>query len=319
MITAVIITRNEEKNILRAISSLTDPRVKEIIVADSNSKDKTKEIVERVGEKDERVRFVCYDTVPFTAARGRNEGLKICSKESDLILFLDGDMELQDGFLDEALSVLEKDEGLAAIAGQMHDYYYDDNCKLVKKKFNVYEVKKNKPGGAWLARALPLRQIGGYTDRLIVNEESELVYRLSLIGKRFKRIDSVMIVHHTELPISKQRIRERLFDKKVMALSLNLMHAVRNPGYFPVLFKENIYTMMAALSVLFSCVIFFISFYIGAALSIFLFFLHVVGVKSFRLAINYYVYAIGMILGFPYIFVCEGLGSFRGGNIKDVG
>lgn len=298
MISAIIITRNESNNITRTLRSLIDNRITEIIVSDSNSSDNTADIVTSEANRDSRISFYSYTNPPFTAARGRNEGANHASPKSDYLLFLDGDMELIDGFLDAALLALKENTALAALAGQMHNYLYSDKQELIKKDLNVYCIEDNKPGGAILIRAESFKAANGYNSNLIVNEESELIYRVSKNGSSYRRIDKLMVIHHTESATSRSRLTERLLDKKITALSRNVIVAFSNPGYFHPLIKENINTFLMLFS--FATLIIFTLFdqlLYGALFIVCSLIFISIKTESLRTPLNHTVYSIGLAAG----------------------
>ena len=86
MLSIIIPTKNEEKylpNLLRSIKKQTFKDY-EIIVADNNSKDKTKKIAKRYG---------CKIVKGGLPGKARNQGAKFA--EGDILLFLDSDPELK--------------------------------------------------------------------------------------------------------------------------------------------------------------------------------------------------------------------------------
>ena len=297
MIGVVVITRNEESNIRRTLTSLSSPLISEIIVSDSNSTDKTASIVSTLVKGDTRIRFTSYSCAPFTAARGRNEGAKVLSESSEYILFLDGDMELKPGFIEAALDKLAADSKLAAVSGQMDNYFYDDNLSLVNKQLEVYDLEKNQAGGAFLIRKSSFNAVGGFNSNLIVNEEAHLEYKLNLEGYLMQRCDIPMIIHHTELAISKARLKERLFDRKLTALGVNVYESFSDLKYFRILFRDNPFTLVSAFYFLMVPFLFFIDVYfplIGVAA---LYFSFVLKLGSLRVPINYLIYGVGVIWG----------------------
>lgn len=297
MISAIIITRNEERNISRTLASLCDPSIAEIIVSDSNSSDKTQEIVRAEADKDHRIRLSSYSDPPFTAARGRNEGAKLAKKKSKYLLFIDGDMQLQDGFIEAGIKALEAEKGLSAVAGQMHNYFYKGYGQFSHAQTNYYKINEHKPGGALLLIAKDFYSLGGFNPELIVNEESEFIYRLNCIGRSFSRISVDMVIHHTEIPISKRRLKERLYDRKVTALSKNVMLGFRDFGYLKVVIKDNRYTFISAITLIsssiFAFVIPLVSFAIMASMLTFV----SIKCKSVKVAANYLVYGVGLLVG----------------------
>ncbi len=97
VVSVVVTTKNEEKNIencLKSIKSQTYPRKKvEIIVVDNNSTDKTKEIAKRFTDK-------VYNSGPERSAQ-RNFGVE--KARGKYILYLDADMVLSEKVVEECV------------------------------------------------------------------------------------------------------------------------------------------------------------------------------------------------------------------------
>jgi glycosyltransferase involved in cell wall biosynthesis len=85
-LSVLILTKNEEKNIKRAIESVKDI-ADEIVVLDSGSTDRTVEIAKSLGAK---VFFHRWDGY----AQQRNRGIELCSE--DWVLVLDADEEVSE-------------------------------------------------------------------------------------------------------------------------------------------------------------------------------------------------------------------------------
>jgi glycosyltransferase involved in cell wall biosynthesis len=94
MLSIVIPTLNEENYLPRLLNCLKKQNFKdyEIIVADANSKDKTREVAQTFG---------CEVMKGGLPAVGKNAGAK--ASKGNLILFLDADILLPDNFLENAL------------------------------------------------------------------------------------------------------------------------------------------------------------------------------------------------------------------------
>ena len=99
MLSIVIPTLNEENYLPRLLNCLKKQKFKdyEIIVADADSKDKTREIAKSFGAK-----VVKGGEIPYA----RNQAIKFAHGE--LILSLDADLILPDDFLENALKEFEK-------------------------------------------------------------------------------------------------------------------------------------------------------------------------------------------------------------------
>lgn len=297
LISAVVITKNEAKNIARCLKALDDPRIHEIVVSDSNSTDDTRHVVSEASKTDARIKFFSFSKPPFTAARGRNEGAAKTSSTSTYLLFLDGDMELASGFIDQAITELESSNELAAISGQMHNFYYNDTAQPTKKDFNFYVIQENKPGGALFFNRQHFQESGGFNSELIVNEEMELFYRLSKKHRYFKRIDHLMIVHHTELPGSRARVFERLADRRVSALAINAKLGFKDFDYMKTLIKENKYVFIFILCFLILLLSIALKITPTGLLALTLSYAYVAyKTKSMRIPMNYIVYAAGTSL-----------------------
>jgi len=300
MISAIVITRNEEHNITRTLKSLGSPLITEIIVSDSNSSDETSERVHQMSEHDKRIKFHTFNEAPFTASRGRVEGVAQLEHAcNEFLLFLDGDMEFDGSFLERGLEVLEKDANIAWVSGQMDNYFYNDLDKVVRIEKDVYDLTRQNVGGGALMRKSIYIASEGFNPELVVNEESELEYRMNKVGGYAKRLNHRMFIHHTETPTSKRRIKERLFDGKLNALSKNIKVAFTDFGYLPVLIKHNQGFFIALMSV---AVLPLISLFFGGevslAIAVLTYTFTVVFHNSFRIATNYVIYAI-----FFYIFI----------------
>ncbi len=86
-ISVVLTTKNEEKNIGELLESLIDQEEPyEVLVVDSDSKDKTQEIVKKFLEKKNCIKLLIY---PGTRAESMNYGIKQAS--GDAIAFIGGD------------------------------------------------------------------------------------------------------------------------------------------------------------------------------------------------------------------------------------
>jgi glycosyltransferase involved in cell wall biosynthesis len=138
LISGVIITFNEESNIERCIRSLL-PVVDEIVVLDSFSTDKTKEICSRYN-----VRFFehAFDTY------GDQKNRALAHATYDYILSLDADEALHDSLRD---SILEIKHGFLESAYRMNriDNYYGNwmyDLRLAERKLRVFDRTK----GSWV-------------------------------------------------------------------------------------------------------------------------------------------------------------------------
>jgi glycosyltransferase involved in cell wall biosynthesis len=109
LISAVITTQNEEKNIKNCLESIkrqTYPVEKiEIIVVDNDSSDATKEIAAKYTDK-------IYNIGPERSAQ-RNYGIIEIAK-GDYVMYLDADMSLSSGVIERCVEKLRSNDSLIA-------------------------------------------------------------------------------------------------------------------------------------------------------------------------------------------------------------
>ena len=107
-----VIVRNEEKNILNLLQSLSiqelnDFVIDEIIVVSSSSKDETDRFVCNYGEKNSRVRLVVQDI-----AKGKTSGINEFLKKSknEIVIISSGDVIFNERTIQNLVSPLIRDE-----------------------------------------------------------------------------------------------------------------------------------------------------------------------------------------------------------------
>ena len=112
----VVIGRDEGERLPRCLASIGDGQL--IVYADSGSKDGSCGVARAFGAL-----VVELDaSKPFSAARGRNEGLaRLLQEEPGLryVQFVDGDCELMAGWLEAAVRTLEARPEVAAVCGRL--------------------------------------------------------------------------------------------------------------------------------------------------------------------------------------------------------
>ena len=183
---AVTIGRNEGARLISCLETLQG-RLSPIIYVDSGSTDSSVEAA-RARNAD----VVQLDmSIPFTAARARNAGLKRLKElvpDIEFVLFLDGDCDLVDGFVETALNSFESDQNLAVVCGRRREKYPDASLwnEMIDAEWNTPIGEALTCGGDALMRRTALDAVGGYQDGLIAGEEPDLCYRLRQILWRFE-------------------------------------------------------------------------------------------------------------------------------------
>ena len=215
-VTIVIKALNEEARIRAAIESalVAVGRVGgEVILADSGSTDRTVEIAREYPVTIVQLRHVSErrcgvgPQLGFQKARG------------EFVYILDGDMELDPGFLPAALAAMEGDARLGGIAGTVEE------CSEASYQFRGRKRRGHERqaracewldmGGLYRAEAL--REVGYFSNRnLHAYEEMELGLRLCAAGWTLRRLDVAGVLHHGReegnWPLLMRRWKSRYLD-----------------------------------------------------------------------------------------------------------
>lgn len=154
MISAVILTKNEEKNIRECIESLTF--CDEVVVIDDNSDDATREKAKKMGAK------VFIRDMDMDYSAQSNFGMK--KADGEWVLFVDADERISDSLKKEIIEKLKSEKDINGYNFKRVDYMWGSWLKhgeigavkmlrLVKKGF-----------GRWERRVHPIFEIDGETS-----------------------------------------------------------------------------------------------------------------------------------------------------------
>jgi len=120
----------------------------------------------------------------------------------DLVLFLDGDMELCQGWLRKALEVLRQQPDVAVVTGLVVDRPLHTErsdtfvVEQVDAPVRLTDVKHG--GGAALYRRAVLNEVGPFNPHFYSDEEPELCVRIRRRGYRVVELDCPAVCHYTE-------------------------------------------------------------------------------------------------------------------------
>lgn len=194
----VVIGRNEGKRLERCLLSVIGS-VTHVVYVDSGSTDDSIEIARRLGAE-----IVNLDmSIPFTAARARNEGferLLSLSPMLEYVQFVDGDCELLDGWILQAQAFLDSHGEAAAVCGRLRERFpersvYNLLCDL---EWDTPIGEAKACGGIALMRVCAFKAQGGFRQ-MIAGEEPELCVRLRQAGWKIWRIDAEMGWHDADM------------------------------------------------------------------------------------------------------------------------
>lgn len=191
----VAIGRNEGARLIRCLDSLAGAGAP-IVYVDSGSDDGSPEAAAARGAQ-----VVHLDpTEGFTAARARNAGAEaLLSAHPGLafVQFVDGDCEVQPGWLEAARARLIVEPRLAVVAGRRRERFPDASIfnRLCDMEWNTPVGPARAVGGDAMYRRAAFEAVDGFDPTLICGEEPELCLRLSRAGWGIERLDRDMTLH----------------------------------------------------------------------------------------------------------------------------
>jgi glycosyltransferase involved in cell wall biosynthesis len=136
----------------------------------------------------------------FTAARARNAGFERLMQVSptiDFVQFVDGDCEVDSGWLESAVWTLGVRSEVAVVCGRRRERFpsasiYNRLCDL---EWDTQPGEATECGGDAMMRVSAFAAVNGYDASLIAGEEPELCVRLRMAGWKILRLDLEMTLH----------------------------------------------------------------------------------------------------------------------------
>jgi hypothetical protein len=151
------------------------------------------------------VEVVNLDTsVPFTAARARNEGIERLIErwsETKCVHVLDGDCEFQDGWIQLAYDFMKNNESAAVVCGRRRERHpeYSMYNRLCDLEWDTPIGEARSCGGDALIQIDVFKEVGGYNPIVIAGEEPELCVRIRGKGYSIHRLDHEMTLHDASM------------------------------------------------------------------------------------------------------------------------
>lgn len=301
-VSIIIKALNEEDNIERAIiSSLTalqsDKLSGEVILADSLSTDKTVSIA-----KKHNIRIVQLIN-PKDRCCGIGPQLGYQYAKGDYLYILDGDMEIEEGFLKTAIKKLKSDKKLAGVAGKVKEMRTKNlifqRRNESKKTYGM--VDKLEMGG--LYKRIALEDVGYFSNRnLHAYEEADLGLKLVAKGWSLQRIEMPAIKHYGYDTTSFDAFRRRWKTGYVKGSGEFLRSSFGQQHFFKVAWHLKVYIIVVAwylLAIISIFTEFIVSLLLITAVGLLLFLLKKRSIKNWAFSlVSWHYNAIGLIWGF---------------------
>ena len=191
-ISIIIPAYNEEEYLPKLLESIEKQDFKdyEVIIADANSSDNTREIAESYG---------CTVVDGGLPGVGRNRGAAVAKGE--LLLFLDSDLELTEGYLENIVEDFE-DLNLGIAITQMTALSEKKYVQALHTWCNWFMIASEsiKPHGAGcygiVARRELHEKVGGFDEDLDYGEDTDYIERIAEISN-FKVLRNAYVIVST--------------------------------------------------------------------------------------------------------------------------
>ncbi|MBZ0172444.1 MAG: glycosyltransferase [Phycisphaerales bacterium] len=200
----VAIGRNEGERLRRCLGSL--PRgVGGVVYVDSGSTDGSVELARSLG-----VVVVELDmSVPFTASRARNCGVEALRRSNtgiEHVHLLDGDCEMDPGWMESAVEEMGSADDIAVVCGQRRERSPEETVynRICDIEWHGEPGDIAACGGDALVRLAAFDAVGGYESSLIAGEEPEMCFRMRREGWRIRRLAGTMTWHDAAMTTAGQ-------------------------------------------------------------------------------------------------------------------
>jgi GT2 family glycosyltransferase len=195
VLVAVVIGRNEGQRLAQCLRSMQG-QVSLVVYVDSGSTDGSLALANELGAE-----CVSLDMrQPFTAARARNTGFRqalALRPQASFVQFVDGDCEVREGWLINALAFVQQHPRLAMVCGRRRERFPERSLYnwMCDREWDVPTGPALACGGDTMIRVSAFEQVGGYRDGLIAGEEPEMCVRLRAAGWQIQVLPLEMTWH----------------------------------------------------------------------------------------------------------------------------
>jgi glycosyltransferase involved in cell wall biosynthesis len=192
--TVGVCVKNSEKTVKGAIDSILNqkyPReLMQVIVVDGCSTDGTMIIVNSTAsEKGFTLEVLSDQGKGLGAARQ----IVVNNAKGDYIIFVDGDVELQEDFVQKQVDFMEKNPNVATAVGR----YMFKEGNLLSTVWCLYNHVSSFLGNdATIYRSEALRQVGGFDENMRGSEDKDAILRIRKKGWAFSVNEEAEFYHN---------------------------------------------------------------------------------------------------------------------------
>jgi len=218
----VIIGRNEGERLKACLNSAIGS-TRKVVYVDSGSTDGSVELARGLGADVVKLDI----SIPFTAARARNEGFQHLIEQFpglEFLQFIDGDCEVSGNWFELAEAYLLEHPDVAVVCGRRRERYpqasvYNMLCDI---EWNTPVGEARACGGDALMRTKAFEQVEGFNPALIAGEEPELCVRIRRHGWKIWRLGAEMTLHDANMTRFSQWWKRNVRSGYAFALGAHL-------------------------------------------------------------------------------------------------
>ncbi len=189
-----VCVKNSEKTVKGAIDSVLSqkyPReLMQVIVVDGCSTDRTMFIINSTASKKDLALEVFSDQ---GKGLGAARQMVVNNARGDYIIFVDGDVELQEDFVQKQVDFMEKNPKVATAVGR----YMFKEGNLLSTVWCLYNHVSSFLGNdATIYRSEVLRQVGGFDVNMKGSEDKDVIFRIRKKGWTFSVNEKAGFYHN---------------------------------------------------------------------------------------------------------------------------
>jgi len=249
-VTFVVIGKNEAINLPRCFRSILKIS-NNIIFVDSDSDDNSIKVANQCS-----IKTILRVKSNFgTPALSRSIGAK--KAQTKYIQFVDGDMEVEETWIQLAIRKLESDEKIAAVHGYKKVYTKNEQDYFILSDSKDWQADYLQ--GTFLINRKIYNKAGGLDCRFYGDEERDLYIRIKALGYEVWYIHNLMASHYD---LKKKTIYRILFSDPSAAIWIPLIKAIKAGNLVSYLFvyRATLFPLLLDITSILSAVLVFENF-----------------------------------------------------------
>ncbi len=203
LVSVILTTKNEEKNIDRCLASIQNQTYKftETILVDNNSKDRTLSLASKFTRK-------VYSYGPERSAQ-RNYGAH--HSKGTFLVFIDADMELNNNVIEACVNIAQKTDTIGGVIipeVSIANTFWE-KVKAFERSFYNAKGDESTDAARFFSRKA-FEEVGGYDETITGPEDWDLSETIQKKGYRIARV-MPQIYHYENIPSLYSIIKKKYY------------------------------------------------------------------------------------------------------------